>query len=398
MTDIIRQPHSTQRIHAFDNLRSLSITLIVFVHVSLNYMVNARYYNFAANPEYTSFAADIMVSVVSLFVMPLLWITTGFFIEMQAEKRGITAMARTRLRSFGLPLLILGPPILIAMYLIYELAIAMSDNPVGYWTVFSQTVRAHLADPIARIPYISLRHLWYLYFGAIYVCVLYVVYETKPFRALLAVRPASMFLLCAAVIATVYMSDGELTITPDSRLFPNPLILLYYFMFVLLGLYLSRHRHLIFAIAGKIGVLFLICAVSVPTLYYVGLTFLTVDGNILPDKPALAYGVVAVMYTVTILTAPLLVMSLVIRFYNRSNAIVERVNRSSFWVYIIHYPITKAMFCLMFFVDLPALAKLGMSFLIVCALSVGSYYLLVKGTAVQRLLDGQPLRRVPVPG
>ena len=380
----------SNRIYEFDNLKSVSIFSVVLSHVSLNYMTVGERFYFATNPEYTSFHADLLVSVFVLFVMPLLWITTGFLIQMQIDRRGVATMSRTRLRSFGLPLLILGPPVLVAMYLTQLMAHSMADAPDDFLTVFRQTLVAHLSNPVSRIPYISVRHLWYLYYGVFYVGILYIIYESKLFRAVLKSKTTNLLMAVVVFGFFIYLWRDELTINGDTNILPNPIIVFYFFMFVVLGMHFAKTRSLSL-LEHRIPLLLVIFLISSAIMYYVSLTHFFEGDEAVLDQTSIPYVIVGAMYAVATLSAPLLVASLGLRYFNHSYALIQRANESSFWVYIIHYPIVKLVFCLMFFVDLPVMLKIVISFLFISAASVLSYYWFVKGTFVERLLNGEPL-------
>jgi glucan biosynthesis protein C len=71
---------------------------------------------------------------------------------------------------------------------------------------------------------------------------------------------------------------------------------------------------------------------------------------------------------------------------------------SSYWVYLVHMPLTVAFGALLYGLSLPALAKMGINIAATTALCLASYHLLVRSTWVGVLLNGRRRARAPVPG
>ena len=62
---------------------------------------------------------------------------------------------------------------------------------------------------------------------------------------------------------------------------------------------------------------------------------------------------------------------------------------SSYWVYLVHMPMTIGLGALMFGLDWPAGVKMAVNIAATSALSLASYQLLVRHTAVSVLLNGR---------
>ena len=70
---------------------------------------------------------------------------------------------------------------------------------------------------------------------------------------------------------------------------------------------------------------------------------------------------------------------------------------SSYWVYLVHMPMTIGFGALLFGLEWPAGAKIGLNIAATSLLSLASYHLLVRYSAVGTLLNGQRHTRAPRP-
>jgi drug/metabolite transporter (DMT)-like permease len=96
------------------------------------------------------------------------------------------------------------------------------------------------------------------------------------------------------------------------------------------------------------------------------------------------------------LYAALLVMALYQRYLRQENALVRYLSNSSYWLYLIHFPLAIALPPLLRDWPLPPTLKFGLVLLGTLGLGLLSYEFLVRDTPVGALLNGRrfPRRRL----
>jgi peptidoglycan/LPS O-acetylase OafA/YrhL len=80
-------------------------------------------------------------------------------------------------------------------------------------------------------------------------------------------------------------------------------------------------------------------------------------------------------------------------FFTRPSKIVRFIAESSYWVYLVHFPLVLMLQVLVQDVQVPAIIKYCLLCTIVLALLMGSYQLFVRNTFVGVALGGRPLQR-----
>ena len=82
-------------------------------------------------------------------------------------------------------------------------------------------------------------------------------------------------------------------------------------------------------------------------------------------------------------------IGLFLRHVGQPRAWLAYLADSSYWVYLVHLPLTIGLGALLYGLPVPALAKMLINVLATTALCLASYHLCVRFTAVGRLLTGR---------
>ncbi|GAB3242513.1 hypothetical protein GCM10027346_38800 [Hymenobacter seoulensis] len=281
-------------------------------------------------------------------------------------------------------------------------AITMLGGPSGIAHVVQQLHSgALLARNSLTFPQLVLQlgliHLWFLYFlvlfyGAITLVVLAMRRLPQPgkdwvdrlFQHL--VRHPAGFLLLAAVtwVTMVPMRPAyhdATGIEGTNAFLPPPAILLAHFVFFVFGWLLFRHKHLLGTLRQQ-------------AWGATGLGLATAGGYaFLILHPAFANSHLLQLAA----AAPAIwlvsrgVIGLALRYMQQPSELFRYLSEASYWVYLVHLPLTLLLPGLLIGVALPALLK----FLLVCAGTIGisllSYQYWVRTTRLGHLLNGRRL-------
>jgi glucan biosynthesis protein C len=91
----------------------------------------------------------------------------------------------------------------------------------------------------------------------------------------------------------------------------------------------------------------------------------------------------------------LALIGLFLRYLSSDNPALRYLAQGSYWVYLIHFPLTIGFGALLYEAALPALVKMGINIGATTLLALLSYHLLVRSTALGTVLTGQrhPLKK-----
>ena len=132
------------------------------------------------------------------------------------------------------------------------------------------------------------------------------------------------------------------------------------------------------------------------SLMYLGLVLFFITGALFGAQPRSASGLppalrlgVALSYNATSWCWSLALIGGFLAHVPRPSAWLSYLADSSYWVYLVHMPMTIGLGALMFGLDWPAGVKMAVNIAATSALSLASYQLLVRHTAVSVLLNGR---------
>ena len=109
----------TNRINFLGNLRGFVVVLVIVLHGSLTYMLNAPAWWYVINPQ-NSLLFTAIVLLIDVPIMQIMFFVAGYFAMPSLQKRGAAGFVREKLLRIGIPwllgVLLLTPP---TTYLIY---------------------------------------------------------------------------------------------------------------------------------------------------------------------------------------------------------------------------------------------------------------------------------------
>ncbi len=368
------------RLHALDNLRAWMMWLGIVLHVAVIHMTGPS--PLPWRDEQRVRWADLLLAFIHSFRMPVFFILAGFFVALLLQKRGPRGLARHRLLRLGLPFAVFWPPVwllcgIFAMTFLHRMV-------RGTWGLDRELLLASASVPQGP----STAHLWFLWM---------LLWFSLATAGVAAFGSMAVKRFCTAVgdglqhLGGAWWGFTVLTLPlvaagwsyPDGLLKPGGSFLppwqewLHNGLFFAFGLALFHHQ---WAMFERLQQRWLVH-------FALGLPFFLATGVLMEHH--VHGGWIASAYNACSWLWSLSVLGLGLRWLRASNPVLSYLADSSYWVYIVHMPLTIGFGAVLYGLPLPAgvkmLANIGATTL-VCLVT---YQLLVRHTWVSVLLNGK---------
>jgi len=386
---------ASERIYALDGLRTTMLFFVVLFHCLLSYIV-APSRNWRFKDEMTTPVADLVVAFIHAFTLPTFFMLAGFFSAMLYLRSGAEMFARNRALRIALP---------------FAVGWTILHPVVGAGYVFANGVQSgSLGDGLAAAGAAlvdgsllfrdSTLHLWFMY-DLLFFYAIALVLAPMVMRVPAAWRERALALFGSGIARPwlrlpllALMTFGMLrmvggTLYASLSFVPNWRLLLGYGMYFGFGWLLYLKRDLIrgferFAWTHAI----LGLAVFLLTLPVV---------RLLTEGPLRRPAFILVSMAVSAIVVWLLFFGLTglfLRHFNRPSPAVRYVVDASFWVYLVHLPLT--IWLPGVFSNLAWLPSLKILMVLAITLLFGfvTYDLFVRSTIVGSVLNGRRYPRV----
>ncbi len=372
------------RLHALDNLRAILMWLGIVLHVACIYTTLPS--PLVWHDEQRSLVADLLMTSIHAFRMPAFFILAGFFAALLAQSRGPGGLLRHRLARLALPFALFWPVIWVATSMA---ALAFLNRMAfGHWGLNLAAITPDLPAP--RGP--NTLHLWFLWL-LLWFCVatallMRLLHTTfaAPFAAFFSAAAALLSALARrpwgfAVLALPLLAAGasypQGHLVPSGRFLPPWNEWLHNGLFFAFGLMLHSRQAVFFARFQRRWAAYALAGL----LCYLGAGALARRHG--PELlGAYSYLCAGWLWSFASIGAAL-------RFLASRRPLLGYLSDSSYWVYLVHFPLTILFGALLFQLPLPALVKMGINVAATTAVCLLSYQALVRGTAVGRLLNGK---------
>jgi glucan biosynthesis protein C len=377
------------RLHSLDAMRAAMMLLGLVLHSAVSYTFTPLGAAWPYQDRSTSALFDWIVFFIHLFRMPAFFVMAGFFAAFLYNRDGVRGFLAHRIRRLLLPL--------VAFWIaVFPLCRA------GLYYAVSGGGRAGI-DPawtqLSRAPYgeAALAHLWFIYYLLCY-CLAAIVLAPALDRiagkrravlldrfADLTPRVAGCVFLGLVTAATLIPMEKPGLDTSFSFL-PAVRVLIAYAVFFTFGWLLFLRKGLVpsfarhpwrFTAAGfAMGVLYLVVAISQP-----------LGPNLGSHLAAVIAGGVATWLLIYGITG------LFVRYFERPRPLQRYLSDASYWMYLIHLPFVIWMAGLLAPVQIPAFLKFTIVLGVVTVVTVTTYHLFVRSTAIGAFLNGRRFGR-----
>lgn len=378
-----RPPDSTvapPRLHALDNLRAMMMWLGIVLHVSVIHMVKPPLLPWRDGER--TVVADLLVAFIHAFRMPVFFILAGFFVALLLQSRGPAGLVAHRLRRLGLPFALFWP-LLFAASGVFALMF-LHRMARGTWGL--DTTLMPRGPTIPQGP--STMHLWFLWqlLWLSLATAAIARWSPSPLRRAMAgaARPLQGlgrrwwgFAVLAVPLAAIGSSYPDGFLTPDGRFLPAWTEWVHNGLFFAFGLALFHQQWELFALYQRRWLAYAVA----------GLAAFFVAGALLENKAH--PGWIAFTYNACTWLWCFALLGLGARFLAVRRRPLAYLAESSYWVYLVHLPLTILFGSLLYGLAWPALVKMGLNIAATTAVCLVSYHLAVRSSWIGVLLNGK---------
>jgi len=369
------------RLHALDNLRALMMWLGIVLHVAVIHLVREPAILPWRDDRRTPWA-DLLMAFIHAFRMPVFFILAGFFVALLLARRGPLGLARHRLLRLGLPFAMFWPPLWL---LCGVLAMAFVHRMVrGSWGVDPQLLAASPAAPRGA----NTMHLWFLWMLlclSLATAAVAALGRRMP-RRLIATAAALLqrlgsawwgFALLALPLLVAGWDYPEGLLRPSGALLPPWQEWLHNGLFFSFGLALFHAQGLLLGLLQR---RWLAC-------FAAGLPFFLLTGALLEARAhgawvAYAYGACSWLWS-------LAMIGFALCWLRRSNPLLAYLADSSYWIYLVHMPLTIGFGALLYGLPWAAGVKMLANIAATTLVCLATYQGLVRHTWLSLLLNGK---------
>lgn len=369
------------RLHYLDHLRAHMMLLGIVFHCALSYTHIEPDRNWAYVEPASHYLLDMLCGALHRFRMPAFFIVAGFFSVLIMQRWSVRHFLRDRTLRILLPLLLFALP--------------------NEW--LTRTIYALSQPEASAAAEFEWHHLWFLYFLLLFygLHLLLRLAVRLPGGLLpaqwLTVPVTRLALPFGAVMGLAIYSNGVLHDIAPIALVPDRGQFLLYLACYALGAALYRHPGL----SGREPALFAVGTVAKWWLLW-SLLYLAAANLVLFPGQIGSNGfnpVSALCLGMAKLYSALLVIALYQRFLQRESAAARYLSNSSYWLYLMHFPLAIALPPLLQDWAVAPTLKFGLVLGVTMLAGLLSYEWLVRDTALGQLLNGkrQPRRTPAIP-
>lgn len=379
-------PHKTERLHSLDSLRAIMMLLGLVIHSAITYGVID--YGSAwslKDPNAIHLSNDYIVFFIHAFRMQIFFVVAGFFGSMLFYERQPLKMIKNRVSRIVFPFLVfvvlLWPTILFTFD--YTQLIFAGDSDVLANTL------ANFSSLNVLIPKGTF-HLWFLYYLALITFVsvgLGLVFKKLP---TLSNRISTAFswiiqktvlrvLIFAGIMALIYLLMGTSSVETSTSFIPDFNTFLYYMFFYLVGWVLFKSKHLLDTMKQSDWISSILGIILFSVYFFM--------------QASLSYELIIIIKSLMVWLLIFGITGLFIRYGSNHSSKMRYISDSSYWVYLIHLPLTAIIPSLISNWSLSGSLKFLFVLIVTGIICFVTYHYFIRGTIVGKFLNGRKYSR-----
>lgn len=379
--------NKTERLHALDSLRAIMMMLGIVLHSANTYVI-ADYSDSwpLKDPNSTGITLDYISSIVHTFRMPIFFVIAGFFASLLFYERSYSKMIKNRVNRILFPFivfLILLWPLNTIGFTYTILVFLGTSNPL-------EVTLASFSDINAYIPQHNM-HLWFLYYLVFFSITSYglgLLFKKLPktsskisqtFNYIIQ-KPILKVIIYSAITFLLLLAINRYWVATSLSFVPDFNTYIFYAFFYFFGWILFKSKAYLNTFL-KYDWLFSILAIVLFTTYFL------VDYKALPLEVKMAVKSVNVWLFTFGFTG------LFIRYASKHSAIMRYVSDSSYWVYLLHLPLTAFLPAFLYRFNIPAFFKFLIIMSATTIICFVTYHYLVRATFIGKFLNGRSYTR-----
>ena len=370
----------TERLHSLDSLRAIMMMLGLVLHSAATYSIDVGDWPIS-DPKTMSYSNDFIVGLIHSFRMPIFFLVAGFFGSMLFYERTPLKMIKNRISRLVYPFLVF-------LFLLWPLMILTFGYTksvfAGIHHPFAEV--AHIfSSPFAFIPRHTF-HLWFLYY-LIFTTILTVLIALqmkmfprvrkeiiKKFKWLIQ-NPIRRLVFFPALIFALYFVSEITEVETSPFFFPNPISLIFYFIFYLIGWVLFKAKDVLSSFTTADWLCVFIGSVLFCTSFFFRDEFNEISLMLLS-----ALMIWSFVFGIT---------GLFIRYGSHYSSKLRYVSDASYWVYLIHLPLTGIIPAFLVDLNIPGSFKFFIVLVITSLICFLTYHYVVRSTFIGKFLNGR---------
>jgi fucose 4-O-acetylase-like acetyltransferase len=347
------------------------------------------------DPESTNIVTDSIVFLIHSFRMPVFFLVAGFFGSMLFYERNPIRMLKNRISRIAYPFiafLFIMWPTIIFTFGYTEAIFSESTNPM----IKASESLSSISDFIPTTTF----HLWFLYYLLLITFVSFLLALllkkskkitkriTSSFNWLIQ-KPLLRILFFSGTLFLLYMFMGTSMVEVSVYLTPDLKTFIFHFFFYIVGWILFKSKHLLDTFMKYDWISFILAIIIATTqgLITQNWNSATMMSQYLNSELImLSNAFIVWLFTFGI-------TGLFIRYGSKHSVRMRYISDSSYWVYLIHLPLTAIIPAFVWKLPFPAIVK----FIIVLSLTTficfTTYHYLVRNTFIGKFLNGKKYPR-----
>ncbi|NCO62936.1 MAG: acyltransferase family protein [Flavobacteriales bacterium] len=377
----------TERLHALDSLRAIMMMLGIVLHSSNTYVVADYGASWPLkDPISTSLYLDWISSFIHAFRMPIFFIVAGFFASLLFHERSSMKMIKNRTNRILLPFIVfvvLLWPLVMIGFTYSNIVFAKGNNP---WI----TALEMFSNLNAFIPGHTM-HLWFLYYLVLFSISSFIVglvfkkwswFTTKSSQVFTFViqRPFLKMLVFSLITFLLLLTMNRpwvatsLSFTPDFNTF------IFYAFFYFFGWILFKSKSYLNSFMAY-DWMFTILGLILFTSYF------------LMDTSNISLQLIMAIKSVNVWLFIFGFIGLFLRYGSKHSIVMRYVSDSSYWVYLLHLPLTAFLPSLILGFAIPAFLKFVLVMTGTALVCFVSYHYMVRSSFIGKFLNGRTYSR-----
>ena len=380
-------PHRTERLHALDSLRAIMMLLGVVLHSVITYIGGEPYVawrirdpnNFNVNLEWVN-------AFIHVFRMPIFMLVAGFFASLLFYERGTRQMFKNRMSRITYPFLVF------LLILFVPVAAGMTYTE----SVFASNPNA-LSDTLAQYTTLSsfiptrTVHLWFLYYLIMFSLASFLLgllfkslpkasqFINKVFHSIFK-QPILRLVVFTFLTVMILVFMDRYWVNTSTGLIPDFNTFIFYFFFYMIGWLIFKSKSLLNTFT-KYDWLFTILGVVLFTWYF------------FTDTSTMDLWIIMTIRSLCCWLLILGVTGLFMRYGSHHSARMRYISDSSYWVYLLHLPLTIIIPALIADWDIPGVLKFLFVTITTGIICIVTYHFFVRNSFIGKFLNGRKYSR-----
>lgn len=384
-------PHKTERLHALDSLRAIMMMLGIVLHSGVTYLGGEASQGWPLrDPLASSSFIYWLIAIIHNFRMPIFMVVAGFFAALLFFDRSPKKMIINRCKRIVYPFIVF----VILLWPLVTLAFSYSNKVFSFDKVFEtvigtmyiNTTPSTFSELIAFIPQTTM-HLWFLYYliifsfaslllGLLFKKAPFVTAKTTAFYNVVLQKPILKLIVFSILTFLVLRFMDKSWVDTSTSFVPDFGTFLFYFYFYMFGWILFKSKHLLNTFMSYDWA-FTLIGILIYTVYFImDTTTVSIEIKTLINATCVSLFIFGFI-------------GLFLRYFSNHSPRMRYISDSSYWVYLLHLPLTALLPGLIGEWNLPAVVKFLIVVVITTIICFVTYHYFVRSTFIGKFLNGR---------